>query len=113
MHEMSIAQRVLDVIEEQALVQGFNRVTQVWLEIGPLAMIDKQALRFSFNAIIGHSCAAGAELTIIDLPGEAVCRQCGLKLEIQQRYTPCPHCKDYSLQVVCGEEMRIKELEVA
>ncbi len=113
MHEMSIAQRILEVIEEQAQSRGFNRVTQVWLEIGPLALIDQSALRFSFSAIIGETCAAGARLTIIDLPGEAVCQRCGMKVAIQQHYTPCPQCNAYSLQVSCGDEMRIKELEVA
>ena len=112
MHEMSIAEGIIQVIEEQARLQGYQRVNAVWLEIGPLAAVEKESLRFCFEAVCRHSLAAGARLEIIDLPGTAWCLGCSQTVAVQQRYDACPLCGSYQLQVTSGDELRIKELEV-
>ena len=113
MHEMSVAEGILQVLEEQAVQQQYNKVNTVWLEIGPLAMIDSDALAFCFEAVMKNSIADGATLHIIKLQGKAFCVQCTETVTITQRYDSCSHCGSYQLQVTQGDEMRIKELEVA
>ncbi len=39
--------------------------------------------------------------------------RCGETINIAERYEPCPQCGTFELQVTGGDEMRIKELEVA
>ncbi|MES9945888.1 MAG: hydrogenase maturation nickel metallochaperone HypA [Candidatus Thiodiazotropha sp.] len=112
MHEMSLCEGVLNVLEEQALSQGYSRVKQVWLEIGSLSGVEPEAMRFSFDAVMNGSIADGARLEIIHLPGEAWCMQCSKPVQVSARYQPCPVCGSYQLQVTGGDEMRIKELEV-
>ncbi len=112
MHEMSIAEGIIQVLEDQARAQSFKRVKAIWLEIGPLAMVEQEALRFCFEAVTRDSIAQGALLEIIDLPGEAFCMQCLQNVTINKRYDACSHCGSYQLQVTQGEELRIKELEV-
>ena len=112
MHEMSIAEGIVQVIEEQARRQDYQQVTAVWLEIGPLAAIEKESLRFCFDAVCRNTLAAGARLEIIDLPGLAWCLGCGQTVAIVRRYDQCPLCGSYQLQVTAGDELRIKELEV-
>ena len=101
------------MLEEQAVQQQYNKVNTVWLEIGPLAMIDSDALAFCFEAVMKNSIADGATLHIIKLQGKAFCLQCTETVTITQRYDSCSHCGSYQLQVTQGDEMRIKELEVA
>ena len=113
MHEMSIAEGILQVLEEQAVAQQFEKVKAVWLEIGPLATIEPEALSFCFDVVIKNSLAEGASLHIINLPGKAFCLQCLDTVPVTQRYDSCPVCGSHQLQVTQGEEMRIKELEVA
>ncbi|WP_432698428.1 hydrogenase maturation nickel metallochaperone HypA [Marinobacterium sp. YM272] len=112
MHEMSIAEGVIELLEEQARSQHFSRVRHVWLEIGPLAVVEQDALRFCFDAVARHTLAEGAVLDIIELPGEARCLGCDSRVPITQRYDSCPNCGSYRLQVTRGDELRIKELEV-
>lgn len=112
MHEMSIAEGVIQVLEEQAVAQAFHRVNRVRLEIGPLAAVEQESLRFCFDAVTRGTLAEGARLEIIDLPGEAWCLQCAARVTIRQRYDSCIHCGSYQLQVTCGDELRIKDLEV-
>lgn len=112
MHEMSIAEGVVQVLEEQAREQSYSRVKHVWLEIGPLAAVEQDALRFCFDAVTRNTLAEGALLDIIDLPGEAWCLVCAAAVPVTQRYDSCIHCGSYQLQITRGDELRIKELEV-
>ncbi|WP_185961340.1 hydrogenase maturation nickel metallochaperone HypA [Telmatospirillum sp. J64-1] len=112
MHEMALAEGILQVLEDQGKAQNFSRVRTIWLELGQLAHADPQALAFCFDAVMRGSLAEGAKLEILTIPGTAWCLECGESVPLAQRYDPCPRCNSHRLQVTQGEEMRIKELEV-
>ncbi len=112
MHEMSICEGILQVMEEQAASQQFSRVKSVWLEIGPLAGVELDALRFGFDVVTRDSLADGARLEIIEMPGTAWCLECSKSVPIRQRFDACPECGSFQLQITGGDELRIKELEV-
>ncbi|MET0089554.1 MAG: hydrogenase maturation nickel metallochaperone HypA [Candidatus Thiodiazotropha sp.] len=112
MHEMSLCESVIQIVQENALKQGFKRVKTVWLEIGELSGVEVEAMRFGFEVVSRGSLADGATLEIIDVPGSARCMQCGKSVRVRQRFDACPDCGSYQIQVTGGEEMRIKELEV-
>ena len=52
MHEMSLAEGVLQLIEDAARKEEFSRVTAVWLEIGQLAGVEVVAMKFCFDAVV-------------------------------------------------------------
>ncbi len=112
MHEMSLAEGVLDLIEKNAAEQGFARVLGVHLEIGELAGVDIDAMRFSFDAVTSGTLAAEATLDIRAVPGEAWCMSCCHGVSISRRGDPCPDCGSYQLQVTGGNDMMLKSLEV-
>jgi hydrogenase nickel incorporation protein HypA/HybF len=60
MHEMSLAERTLQTIEETADKEKYNKVLAVWLEIGQLSGVETQALVLCFDAITRGSVAEGA-----------------------------------------------------
>ena len=112
MHEMSLCESILQTLEQQAPVQNFRKVKTVWLEIGALAGVEIDALRFNFDIVIRGSLAEAAKLEIIKIPGQAWCLPCGRNVAVQQLYDECPLCGSHQLQVTGGDQMRIKELEV-
>ncbi len=112
MHEMAICESIVQVLQQQAAVQNYGRVKIVWLEIGPLAGVELEALRFSFDAVTRGTLADRARLEIVETKGEAWCMQCAKSVVVAQRYDACTDCGSYQLQVTGGEELRIKELEV-
>lgn len=112
MHEMSLCEGVLQVLESEARRQQFSRVKVVWLEIGSMAGVEVEAMRFCFDVVMRHSLADGAKLEIIPVPAAGWCLGCAQTVAIKQRYDACPHCGSYQVQVTSGSEMRIKELEV-
>lgn len=112
MHEMSLAEGILQIIEDYAEAQRFERVSAVVLEIGQLAGVEVEALRFAFEAVSRDSLAQGAELQIVDIPGNGWCLGCSQSVPITQLYDACPRCGSYQVQAVGGTEMRVKELAV-
>ena len=112
MHEMSLAENVLQMIEEAALTQDFSHVHTVWLEIGQLACVETQSLRFYFDVVAQDSIARDAKLEIIDKPGQGWCNVCRRPTRISSRHDACENCGNYGLQIMDGDSMRITELEV-
>jgi hydrogenase nickel incorporation protein HypA/HybF len=112
MHEMSLAEGVLQVIEDSARSNGFTQVKTVWLEIGELSGADAEAMRFCFDAVVKGTLAEGARLEIVATEGQGRCLTCGQTVHIQLRYDPCPLCGGYPVEPTGGLEMKVKELEV-
>lgn len=112
MHEMALCESVLQVLEEQARVQDFQRISRVRLEIGRLSGVEIAALRFGFEVVTRGSLAEGARLDILEPPGTAWCMPCEAVVEIARRGDPCPDCGSHQLQVTGGDQMNIKDLEV-
>lgn len=112
MHEMSLCEGILQVLEEQAGQQRFSKVHRVRLEIGALAGVEVNALRFGFDVVTRDTLAENAALEIIALPGQAWCLDCSQTVAVTQRFDACPVCGSYQLQITGGDELRIKDLEV-
>jgi hydrogenase nickel incorporation protein HypA/HybF len=112
MHEMSIAESVLQIIEDTARAEGCARVRAVWLEIGQLAAVEKESLRFCFDVVARDSIARDARLEIIETAGQGWCMECARTVAVTSRYQPCPGCGSFQIEVTGGDEMRVKELEV-
>lgn len=112
MHEMSLAEGVLQIVEDAARSQGFARVKTVWLEIGQLAAVEPEAMRFCFDAVMHGSIADGARLEIVSMPGQGWCMKCAMTVPVAEQFDACPHCGSYQVQATGGTEMRVKELEV-
>lgn len=113
MHEMALAEGVLQTIEAAAQQQGFSSVTCIWLEIGELAGVEIESLRFCFDAVTHGSLAEGARLEIMTIPGAGWCTHCAKRVPLHAIYDACSSCGAYQVQVIDGTEMRVKELEVS
>lgn len=112
MHEMSLAEGVVQIIEDAARAQNFSRVKTVWLEIGQLAGVEAEAMRFCFDVVTRDGIAHEAKLEIIATPGQAWCLHCAETVHVQALYDACPKCGSHQVQVTGGNEMRVKELDV-
>jgi hydrogenase nickel incorporation protein HypA/HybF len=112
MHEVSLAEGILRIVQDAAQRTGARRVRSVTLEIGALAHVEPHALRFCFDAVTRGSVAEGAALEIATVPGLAWCMPCGERVPLGRLGDACPRCGSYQLQVVGGEEMRVREIGI-
>ena len=112
MHEMALAQSMLEIVEQTARDNGAARVTLVCIEIGALSHVEPEALRFCFDVVTRESIADGARLEIRTTPGEAWCMPCGMSVPLPRLGEACPHCGSSQLTVSNGDAMRVREIEV-
>lgn len=112
MHEIALAEGILALVTDAARRNAATRVHTVWLDLGTLAHVEPDALRFCFDAVTRGTLAEGAVLDIARTQGAAWCMPCAGRVAIAQLGDPCPVCGSHQLQVVAGEEMRVREIGI-
>ncbi len=111
MHEMSIAQSLLDIVLEEGRRHHLEKVRTIRLQVGAMAAVVPESLTFCFRLISESTIAAGAEIKIETLPVVARCSQCGALFEVQDLVFVCPECEAPALDLVSGRELNIVDIE--
>ena len=112
MHEMALAESVLQICEDHARRAGAERVVRVRLQIGALSHVEPEALAFCFDSVVAGTLAEGASLEIDRVPGRAWCETCGKEVEVGSILDACPECGGFPLRVTDGDQMRVRDMEV-
>jgi hydrogenase nickel incorporation protein HypA/HybF len=111
MHEVSLIEDVIALVEQTRAEQAFARVTLLRLEVGALGCVEPEALRFCFDAVSFGTIAQGSRLEIEIIPGEGWCADCRDTVVIQERFDVCPLCAA-RVRVTGGDFLRLAEMEV-
>lgn len=69
MHEVSLCESILRIIQKQAEKDKFTRVVKVVLTVGELSGASPEALSFAFPLVAKKTLADGAVLEIVETPG--------------------------------------------
>ena len=113
MHELSIAQSLIEQANACAAEQGASCVLALNLRIGRLSGVSKQALLFSFELAAEDTLCAGAELTIEEIPIRAMCPQCKESKELSDSYCfICPDCQNPTAELLTGQELELVSIEI-
>ena len=115
MHELSIAQALVEQVEAAAAKEQAIRVTRVVIAVGALSGVEPEALRSIFPLVAEDTVAAGAELVIEQVATRVKCRACGQESPAEGFFIGCPACASKDVELISGRELNIKsiELEVA
>ena len=113
MHEITLCQRAVEIIEQQAQRLGARRVTGVWLEIGAFSCVESEALEFCFDLACRDTVAQGSALHLSQQAAACWCYDCQQDVELlTQRVRRCPHCHGDNLRIVADDGVQIKRLEI-
>jgi len=113
MHEASLAGGILQLVEDSARREGFQRVTTLTLEVGKLANVELQALRFSLTAMAPGTLLEGAQLVFEEPEGQAWCMNCSRTVPLSSRGAACPCCGGYQLTPTSGTALRVIDMLVS
>ena len=113
MHELSLANALLELIESQLAERGFERVNSFSLSCGRLAGVEESCLRTAIEQLVlGHPAVAN-RFEIDWLPVRTSCFDCGLEIEAQAYRGACPGCGSYKVLLTGGtEELKLTEMDV-
>ena len=109
MHELSIAQSVVDAVLERT---GGRHVTTVRLRVGRLSGVVPDALTFCFELATADTALDGARLEIEAPGGRAHCRDCDRDFDVDDLVLLCS-CGSADVEVVAGRELSVTSVEVA
>lgn len=111
MHELSIAQSLLDIIVDESNRHRLGRINKVRLRIGDLAAVVPESLRFCFDLVSRDTVASGALLEIETVAVTARCDKCDFPFEVKDRVFECPRCGEPVFEMLSGRELYVMSLE--
>ena len=109
MHELSLAQAVLDT----ALRHADGRpVTSVTLRVGALRQVVPDSLEFYFELISQETRCEGARLETVPVPAVLNCTACTREWTLERPPFRCPTCGSRDVDVVAGNELEVESITV-
>ncbi len=113
MHELSIAQNIVEIVERNLPPGDHRTVRVVRLTVGEMAGVVVDSLEFCFNAITAGTYLDGTALEIVHIPIAASCEACGKAFAVQDSMFRCPDCGSLNVVLTAGQELQVKEIELA
>jgi len=113
MHEYSIAQALVDQIEEIARRNQAGCVTRVVVQVGRLRGIVPEILQWGFEIVAAGTVAEGAQLAIEEIPIVVRCQACNAQSELDWPIYLCSACQSPAVTQLSGNELILKTLEIA
>ncbi len=112
MHEMSIAQSLIEILGDEMEKHDAKVLKSVRLRIGRLSAIVPEALSFCFQVMTDGTAMAGAELLMEVIPLTGRCPECQKEFEIEDYRFICPTCGSGRIETIAGQDLSIVDMEV-
>ena len=124
MHEFSVATDIIENAIEEAKKHNATRIKKITLEIGKLAMINPDQMKFALELLSGETIAEGADIILKVLPLRVKCAKKHIneidELDIEKDdlyarlYTianelRCPECNG-KVKIIGGRECTLKRI---
>lgn len=110
MHELSIAENILEIVKENLSTTG--SVKKVKVRIGKLANVIPDSLDFCFSAIAKGTLFEDAKLEIESVNIVAHCENCGSDSEVESYLFQCKKCGNADMKIIAGNELQVVEIEI-
>ena len=91
MHELSMAQGIINAVLDTASENNATEVTEVTVEVGRLAMINPEQLQFILGVLIENSIMEDAKINFEDIPAEIKCYDCDMAMPYWMTVTIMRH----------------------
>ncbi len=115
MHELALAQGMLDIASEELGRHGCTRLTLLRVRVGAISGVVCESLSFAFQALLAGTPSEGAVLDIVRIPLRLRCGTCGTEFAGEScagELSPCPGCGEMlGHSVLQGKEMQVVWVE--
>jgi len=110
-HELGVANEILDIALSEADRHAAKKVTSIRLRVGVLRAVEPENLSFLFEHLARGTLAEGALLEIVEEPVRVECEACGVS-EARSFTFECPRCNGSGVLVTGGDSLSILSLDV-
>lgn len=112
MHELSIAQGIVELVEAQACNHHAFCVEEVELEIGRLAGVEISTLEFALESAVKGTSLEKTRIVRHYIAGEGKCTDCDAVFPVDSLFAQCPACGSWWIAIIKGKELRVKSIVI-
>ena len=112
MHELAIAQAILDRAKAASERNGGGRVTKIGLRIGEISGVEPDALSFGIEVLSKDTALAGLTLEIEQPRRKLRCTACATEFEPEGFAVACPKCRHPASECIAGTELDVTFIEL-
>ena len=112
MHELSIALGIVKIAEDETAKVNAEKVTKIELVVGVLSGVELDSLNFVWESAVKNTVLENAQKEVEVIGGKGKCTDCDTEFEMENIYDICPKCSSNFKDILQGEELKVKTLEV-
>lgn len=113
MHELGIAENILQIVQQSIPENRAANVRRVRIRVGQLSGVVPDSLDFCFSAIVNDTEMRQARLEIEQVPLTSECKDCRQRFQVSDMEFFCPSCQSANLELISGRELEVVEIEMA
>lgn len=112
MHELSIAQNILETVYDHVPEDQRPLISKITMEIGAASGVVADALTFAFDAIVQDTPMRNAALNTVIIPFSVRCRECLKESQNESGFMTCQFCDSLDVSVLSGTDLVLKQIEL-
>lgn len=112
MHELSVAQNIIDIVRENVSEPDYGRVNKILIEVGEFSGIVAESLEYCFDVIKTETEFINAKMEIKKIPFRLFCNSCKTETSNNSGIRLCSNCGRNDTKIISGTDMKIIEVEV-
>ncbi len=112
MHELSIAESIVDIIHRHVAHDRLCSVRSVGVKVGACSGVVPDSLEFSYQAITSGTPLAQSMLAFEHIPFVVRCRACSQESVNDDGIILCKACGSFDTAILSGRELEMKDIEL-
>lgn len=112
MHELSLAQALIEQAERIRAEHGAESVASITVNIGALSGVDRQSFEFAFPMAAAETALCGARLRIEETPAQALCEDCRARSQPEPAFVVCAACGSRRVRITAGRDFLLTAVEL-
>ena len=112
MHELSIAQALVEQLEEIRKREGASRIVRCRVAVGRLSGVDRGALEAAFPLAAEGWPIQPDALDVREVPVSVRCRRCSAETRLEELDFRCSACQSIEVDLAAGREIQLESVDL-
>ena len=109
---MAVATGIINVLRSKLSQLPPCKLIGLELAVGKLSGIEEHSLRFALETLLVDQGHTGVHLRFRDSPAVFKCTACDWQGEMDGFTLACPECNGLDLDIIAGQDVTLKTIEV-
>jgi hydrogenase nickel incorporation protein HypA/HybF len=110
MHELSLAEEVIKLAQNEAEKNKARSVSEITIEVGNICGVEAEPFQSALGLLSEGTILENACLNIVIIKGKGICISCDYEFEMDLRMDTCPKCGSFPAEIRGGNEFRVVSL---